>query len=160
MERAKKITLLDPNITASKECEKLFDELIESKAWVDFSQGLDARVITDKECDQLKRMKVKMIHFAWDNYEMKTYEKLKAIRPLLKYDRRRLGVYVLVNFNTTHEQDLERIYKLKELEYDPYVMIFDKPHAPRETRLLQRWCNNKIIFRSAETFEDYNPKLG
>ena len=96
-----------------------------------------------------------MIHFAWDNYEFKTYEKLKALRSLFRVDGRKLRVYVLTNFNTTHEQDLERIYKLKELDYDPYVMIFDKPHAPKQTRKLQRWCNNKYIFRACEKFEDY-----
>ena len=47
--------------------------------------------------------------------------------------------------------------KLKELGYDPYVMIFDKPNAPKRLKQMQRWVNNKFIFRSgqAETFEDY-----
>lgn len=150
----KNIVLLDPNITASKECEKLFDDLISTKAYIDFNQGLDVRLLTDKGADQLNRMKLKMIHFAWDNYEMKTYEKLKAIKPLLKYDHHKLMAYVLVNYNTTIEQDLERIYKLKELDIDPYVMIFDKPNAPKEIRKMQRWCNAKWIFRSTE-WEDY-----
>ena len=151
----KEIVLLDPNITASRECEKLFDGLIKTKAWIEFNQGIDVRCLTDKGADQLNRMKTKMIHFAWDNYEMKTYEKLKKVRPLLKKDMRKMTVYVLVNFNTTHEQDLERIYKLRELDYSPYVMIYDKPHAPKLTRQMQRWCNNKFIFRSCDNFEDY-----
>ena len=150
----KNIVLLDPNITASKECEKLFDDLISTKAYIDFSQGLDVRLLTDKGADQLNRMKLKMIHFAWDNYEMKTYEKLKAIKPLLKYDHHKVQAYVLTNYNTTIEQDLERIYKLKELDIDPYVMIFDKPNAPKEIKRLQRWCNAKWIFRSTE-WSDY-----
>lgn len=156
----KRIVLLDPNITASKNCEKLFENLIETKAKIEFNQGLDVRLITDKECDQLNRMRIDMIHFAWDNYEMKTYEKLKEVRPLIHKNRRRLEVYVLTNYNTTHEQDLERIYKLRELDYDPYVMIYDKPHAPRETKRMQRWVNNKIIFRSCEDFETYDTSKG
>lgn len=150
----KNIVLLDPNITASKECEKLFDDLIQSRATIDFNQGLDARLLTDKGADQLNQIKTKMIHFAWDNYEMKTYEKLKAIRPLLKYDHHKLMVYVLVNYNTTIEQDLERITKLKELGYEPYVMVYDKPHAPKIIRQMQRWCNSKWIFHSVE-WEEY-----
>ena len=142
----KNIVILDPNVTASKDCETIFDEIIKTKSWVEFNQGLDVRLLTDKGCDQLNQIKTKMIHFAWDNYEMKTYEKLKRIRPLLKHDHRKLMVYVLTNFNTTHEQDLERIMKLRELDYDPYVMIFDKPNAPKVTKHLQRWCNNKWIF--------------
>ena len=53
------------------------------------------------------------------------------------------------------EENLYRIYTLRDLGYDPYVMIYDKPHAPKEIRKLQRWCNNKIIFKSCKRFEEY-----
>ena len=151
----REIVLLDPNITAAKNCEQLFEQLIKTNAWIDFNQGIDIRCLTDKECAQLNEMKLKMLHFAWDNYEFKTYEKLKRFRPLISYDFRRLRVYVLTNYNTTHEQDLERVYKLIELDYDPYIMIYDKPNAPKETRRLQRWVNNKRVFRSCRNFNDY-----
>lgn len=151
----KEIVLMDSNITASKDCERLFDSLIASKAQINFEGGLDVRLLTDKGADQLNRMNTSMIHFAWDNYEFKTYDKLKRIRPMLNKCGRNLRVYVLTNFNTTIEQDLERIYKLKELDYDPYVMVYDKPKAPKEIRRMQRWCNNKFIFRACETFENY-----
>lgn len=151
----KEIVLLDPNITANAECENLFQDLIDSKAWIDFTQGIDIRCMTDKKADLLNQMKLKMLHFAWDNYEFSTYEKLKYFRPLLNFNERKLQVYVLTNFNTTIEEDLERIYKLKELKYVPYVMIYDKPKAPKQIKRLQRWVNNKFIFRSCERFEDY-----
>ena len=73
-------------------------------------------------------------------------------------DYRRLGVYVLTNYNSSHEQDLYRVYTLRDLGYDPYVMVYEKETAPRETRLLQRWANNRIIFRSCPRFEDYDPR--
>lgn len=152
-----KIILLDPNITASRECEKLFDDLINTKALIEFNQGIDARLITDKGIDQLNRMRLKMLHFAWDNYEFKTYEKLKKIRPSLSYDSRSLRVYVLTNFGTTFEQDLERVIKLRELDYDPFVMIYDKPHAPQKVKQLQGWVNNKRIWRTIENFDEYRP---
>lgn len=151
----KEIKLLDPNITALKDCDRLFQDLIDSKAWVDFTQGIDIRLMTEKKVNLLNSMKVKMLHFAWDNYEFSTYEKLKKFRPLLKYDSRKLRVYVLTNFNTTIEQDLERIYKLRELGYDPYVMIYEKWNAPKKIKQMARWVNNKFIWRSCERFEDY-----
>ena len=151
----KEIKLLDPNITAFKECDRLFQDLIDSKAWIDFTQGLDIRLMTDEKANLLNRMKVKMLHFAWDNYEFSTYEKLKKYRPLFKYDSRKLKVYVLTNFNTTIEQDLERIYKLRELDYDPYIMIYKKWNAPKKIKQMARWVNNKFIWRSCERFEDY-----
>lgn len=139
---------MDSNITASKDCEKLFDSLIESRALINFTQGLDVRFLTEKGADQLNKMRVSMLHFAWDNYEFKTYEKLKKMRPLLKYDTRKLRVYVLTNFSTKHEQDVERVCKLAELGYDPFVMVYDKPNAPLETRKLQRLINNKFVYYS------------
>lgn len=151
----KEIKLLDPNILACNDWRELLQQLIESKAYVDFTQGLDIRLMTKEKAEMINSIKIKMIHFAWDNYEFKTYEKLKEIRPYLKFNVRKLKVYVLVNFNTTMEQNLERIYKLKELDYDPYVMIYEKWKAPKEIKRLQRWVNNKYIFRSCDKFEDY-----
>ena len=63
--------------------------------------------------------------------------------------------YVLTNFDTTMEENLYRVYALRDLGYDPYVMIYNKPNAPKEVRRLQRWCNNRMIFRSCPDFREY-----
>lgn len=151
----KEIMVMDSNITASDDCERLFQQLVDSKALINFEGGLDVRFMNDVKARMINEMRCSMIHFAWDNYEMETYRKLKEIRPLIDVPYGNLRVYVLTNFNTTHEQDIERIYKLREIGCDSFVMIYDKPHAPEKTRHLQRWVNNKIIFRSCERFEDY-----
>lgn len=41
----KEIKLLDPNILACKDHEELLQQLIRSGAWIDFTQGLDIRLI-------------------------------------------------------------------------------------------------------------------
>ena len=153
----KKIVLLDPNITASKECEKLFDDLIKTKALIEFNQGIDVRLLTDKGAEQLNQMRLKLLHFAWDNYEFKTYEKLKEVRKILKHDPRQLCVYVLTNYNTSFEEDHERVIKLRELGYKPYVMIYNKPKAPHKLKQLAGWVNNRIIWQKVANFEDYDP---
>lgn len=153
----KEIKLLDPNLLACKEHEFLLKQLADSGAWVDFTQGLDVRLLTDANVELLSKIKVKMLHFAWDNPNddlSKQFEFFKAYSTL---DWRKLRVYVLVNFWSSHEQDLERVYKLRELGFDPFVMIFDKEHAPKQTKQLARWVNNKFIFRSCERFEEYSP---
>lgn len=68
-----------------------------------------------------------------------------------------MSVYVLTNFNTTFEQDLERVYTLRDLGYWPYVMIFDKQSTkPTDSvRRLQRWVNMRATFESVRKFEDY-----
>lgn len=62
---------------------------------------------------------------------------------------------MLTNYDTTHEYDLYRVYTLRDMGYDPYVMVYDKPNAPQITRELQRWVNNRRIFRRCRTFEEY-----
>lgn len=158
----KKIVLLDPNILACREHPDLLTQLIDSKAQVDFNQGLDIRLTNEANIELINRVKVKNIHFAWDNADddLKPYfERYKALakhKPNGGYGT----VYCLTNYGSTMEQNLHRIYTLRDLGYDPYVMIYDKPNAPKEIRMLQRWCNNRIIFKSCERFEDYDPKKG
>ena len=153
----KNIVLLDPNILACREHPDLLGQLIDSKACVDFNQGLDIRLTNERNIDLLNRVRVKNIHFAWDNAEddLKPYfERYKALakhKPHGQYGT----VYCLTNFGSTMEENLYRIYTLRDLGFDPYVMIYDKPSAPREIKDLQRWVNNKFIFRSCKKFEDY-----
>jgi hypothetical protein len=153
----KNISLLDPNILACREHPDLLQQLIDSKACVDFNQGLDIRLTNERNIALLNRIKVKEIHFAWDNAkdDLKPYfERYKALakhKPHGHYGT----VYCLTNFGSTMEENLYRIYTLRDLGYDPYVMIYDKPNAPKEVRDLQRLVNNKFIFRSCERFEDY-----
>lgn len=160
----KNIVLMDPNLLACRDHMALLDQLAASGAWVDINQGLDARLLTPKNIDAIKKIKIKEIHFAWDlmKNSKRIIKGLNLWKRLGKKNRHgKWGtVYVLVNFNTTMAENLYRIYTLDKMGFDPYVMIYDKPNAPREIRLLQRWCNNKIIFRSCPRFEDYDPKRG
>lgn len=156
----KNIVLLDPNITACKEWEELFQQLIESKAWIDFSQGLDIRLMTGKKAEMLMRMKIKQVHFAWDNYADKDVivPRFQEFKKVTGWDKRKMSVYVLTNYNTTLQQDLERIYTLRELGYSPYIMIYDKESLEKrhDLRRMQRWVNSRFAFASCERFEDYS----
>nr|DAW38291.1 MAG TPA: L-lysine 2,3-aminomutase [Caudoviricetes sp.] len=158
----KNIVLLDPNMFACKDWKDLSRQLINSKAWVDFSQGCDIRIMGAEKAEYLKQIKVKQVHFAWDRYEDKNIiiPKFKELKEILGWDKRKLPVYVLTNFNTTFEQDLERVYLLKDLGYWPYVMIYNKQNTkPSDlVRKLQRWVNNRTIFESCKSFEEYNKK--
>lgn len=68
----KNIVLCDPNILACREWKDLLQQLIDSKAWVDFNQGLDIRLMTEEKAEMLKQIKMKEMHFAWDRYQAKT----------------------------------------------------------------------------------------
>jgi len=158
----KKIVLCDPNILACKDWKSLLQSLIDSRAEVDFNQGLDVRLMTEEKARMIASMKIKEIHFAWDRYEDKdkVLPKLKLFADVAspnihKKQVHNAIVYTIVNFSTTLEQDLERIYTLREMGYWPYVMIYDKEHCARVYRDLARWVNNRFIFGSCKRFEDY-----
>ena len=155
----KNIVLLDPNMFACAEWENLSEQLIDSRSYIDFSQGCDIRIMTEQKANYIKQMKIKQIHFAWDRYEDKDIiiQKLKMFKEITKWDRRKMSVYVLTNFNTTFEQDLERVYMLRDLGYWPYIMIFDKQNTKStdSVRKLQRWVNMRATFESVKRFENY-----
>lgn len=156
----KNIVLLDPNTLACAEWEEILQQLIDSGAWVDFSQGVDIRLMTEEKARMIQRIKTKNIHFAWDRQEDKDVivPKLKEFKEITGWDKRKLTVYVLTNYNTTIEQDLERIYTLRDLGYNPYVMVYEKEHMKTTdtVRKIQRWVNARAVFNSTKRFEDYN----
>ena len=137
----------------------MLGQLEESRAMVDFNQGLDCRVLNEKKCLALEKIRIKEIHFAWDRFEdkEKVLPKLKMFSEICtqKMYGHHAIVYVLVNHTSTIEQDLERIYTLRDLGYWAYVMVYDKAHAPHVYTDLQRWCNNRFVFARCPRFEDY-----
>ena len=157
----KNIKLLDPNLLAFEGHENLLKQLIESKAWVDFSQGLDIRLTTAENVALLKKVRIRRIHFAWDDPKEDLAEDFKRFKRLSGIaDYRKLGVYVLTNYNSTHEEDTHRALALRDMGYSPYVMVYDKQNAPQETRSFQRWVNNRLIFSTVKFFADYDKKKG
>lgn len=157
-----KIVLSDPNILACADNSDLLKQLVESGAKVEFNQGLDARLITPEKAEFLAKMKIIKPHFAMD-----TMEQMETVRRGLKlyvdackrikgkWDWRNAKVYCLTNFNTTYEQDMERIKAIQECECHPYVMIYNKPSAPQITRRMQRWTNSIICYSQTHDFEEY-----
>jgi len=156
----KHIVLNDPNILACKDWKDLLLQLKDSGAMIDFNQGLDARMLTEEKCIALDAIRIKEIHFAWDRYEDKNIilPKLKMFAEISKKKPHSHSeiVYVLVNHTSTFEQDLERIYTLRDIGYWAYVMIYDKDHCKDRYKDLQRWCNNRFVFAKCPRFEDYN----
>lgn len=155
----KVVRLLDDNIMADadefiRDCGQL------SRAGVHVIwEALDIRLVTDETAQALASVRTeKSIHFAWDGHGqddavprgIETLER-NGIKPW------RLMFYVLVGFNTDREYDLHRIYTLRDMGANPFVMPFDK--SDRYQKDLARWCNNKFIFKSTRRFEDYNDRV-
>lgn len=156
------INLNDPNTLACKDWKDILTQLKNSGAKVDFNQGLDIRMMTEEKAHLINDIKTEAIHFAWDRWQDKELIQKKFIefRKISKISPHNLQVFMLTNYDTTHEQDLYRVEWLKANGYAPYVTIYNKASLPKGhiTRQLQRYCNMRAIFWSLESFEEYKKK--
>lgn len=151
------IVLLDQNILACKDHLELLDQLIESKAKVEFNGGLDIRLTNQKNIEKIKKLRLRTIHLAYDRWKDRD-----IIEPKLRefsaawFDRHKgqVMVYILCNYDTTLSQDISRIQLCRELNFCPYPMVYNKAQADPVYRHLQRWCNNWIFWK-CPTFEEY-----
>jgi hypothetical protein len=99
-------------------------------------------------------MKKRMVHFAWDRFNDERLIDAGIARVVaagIPYHR--MTFYVLIGFDTTPEQDLYRVMKLRKLGCHPFVMPYNK-HDEYQKRFA-RWVNMKAIFKSVE-WNDYN----
>ena len=158
----KHIKLLDANILACRQQLDLLQQLVDSKASVDFTQGLDARFVNKDNLELLRQMKIKMVHFAFDfmKNEKQIIKGLQTFVDIVKPSNRKGSVYVLTNFDTTFDEDIYRIKKIQSIGLTPDVRIYRKASLPKRhiLRDLQRWCNNRFIYRSCPDFMDYIPR--
>lgn len=172
------IKLLDQNLLAYRGHMELLQQLVDSGVYVDFTGGTDARFTNEENLELLAKIKVKQHHFAWDDPREDLRKYFIRIREMLPTDERNLSVYVLTNYWSTHEEDLMRIYWLRDHGFTPYVMVYDKQkyvtergklrkdvtehfspeqiHHFRVCQLMQRWCNCRFVFRQCPDFKDYH----
>lgn len=149
--KGKHIEIFDNNFFANPEWKKAIDYLIEKNQKVNF-HGVDVRIMTSEQAYWLNKLKhYKQIHIAWDNPKENVLPKIKEMCEHIKPYK--IMCYVLIGYWSTHEEDLYRIIKLRELGVDPFVMPFNK--KDKLQKKVARWCNNKFIFKKCEKFEDY-----
>lgn len=158
----KNIVLLDANILACKGHLELLEQLAQSKATVNFCQGLDARFLTEENLEVLSRIKIKALHFAFDfmKNEKQIIKGLNLAKERLKIDNRNAIVYMLTNYDTTIKEDLYRLKAIRDAGFHPDVRVYRKNALPKRhiLRDLQRWCNNRFVYKSCSFF-DYAPRV-
>jgi len=95
--------------------------------YVDFNQGIDARLVSDKNMEKLFEISIRPIRIAFDNWGMhKIYE--KAIRTAVKHGHKNLSSYVLYNYEKDKPFDLYKRLKLNvELSEELSVSIYSFP---------------------------------
>jgi hypothetical protein len=157
--RSKELVIMDGIFNGSPNWTEKAEWLIDNGYTVDITQGMDMRIISKRAAELIKALKHRnKVHFAFDHIDYEL-EIRKGIEELLKAGFRadELTLYVLVNYDSTFEQDMRRIGIIEEYGANPYVMIYNKLNAPKQIRNLQRWCNSRPPIRKVCRFEDYDP---
>lgn len=140
--RASAITLLDNNILQLPTHFRLICEQAQRENLkLDFNQGLDIRLLTDDVCAVLEKTRLEDIRFALDSPALIPLfrEKLALLRRFKV--RKDPLVYVLCGFNTTWDEDMERILFLKGAGCRPYVMKHERVAGEQRYTIMQEWCN-------------------
>lgn len=152
------IKLLDNNLTDDEDhFLNIVGQCIARNVMVNVSQGLDVRLITPIMARALALTRQPgtpgRIHFAFDNMALEPYV-LKNVPMMVSHGIMpyRIMFFVLIGYNTTHEEDLYRVAVLDSLGVDAFAMPFDRTDPYQVD--FARWCNNFAI-HSTVTFDKY-----
>ena len=148
------VVLLDNDFFGNPEWKERVAEIRKHNLKVCFSQGLNIRIITDEQCVALASVRFwnlhatrRQVYFAWDRFQDE-----KAIDAGIGRVRAagikawQMAFFVLIGFDTTPEQDLYRVMKIRGLGCDPYAMPYNK--RDEYQKRFARWVNHKAIFKS------------
>jgi hypothetical protein len=115
------LILMDNNVLASSRFDDIIDDIKElgfvkgatfgptkRKRIVDFNQGLDARLLTERKMKRLAEIPLEPMRLAFDSISMgKTY--IEAVRLANRYGQKEMSNYILYNFNDRPDDFYERL---------------------------------------------------
>jgi hypothetical protein len=155
-----RLMLLDNDFFGGAEWKGNLLRIIELKLKVCFVQGLNIRILTDDQAELLakcnytnSKFNQKYLTFAWDRFNdgkliFKGIERCNKAGIPSKH----MQFFVLIGFDSTHDQNMERVMKLKELGCMPFVMPYNK-NDPYQ-KAFTRWVNFRPVFKTVK-WEDY-----
>lgn len=152
---SKKVVLMDNNVLACDHGIQQIEDMGGQSVWVDFNQGLDARLITPEIAALLARLHwIKFVRLACDTEEMiPVIEQATAHMKEAGISPSRFWAYMLV-------QDVEeaerRALALDAMGVTPFAQPYrdyDGGEPPQEQMRFARWVNRKSIFRSCKWSE-------
>ena len=138
----------DNNLLAHPDCIDILDDIAKAKIKVDFNQGLDIRLVTPQIAHALSKVRwTRFLRFSFDHSALKpaverglNHLSEAGIKP------HQIWFYVLIGFDSTHENDLDRVEFLRSKGIDCFAMPFDR--TDQYQRDFTRWVAHKAIFKS------------
>lgn len=155
-----RLMLLDNDFFGIPEWKSSLETIRELDLKVCFVQGLNIRIISKEQAELLATVNYtnshfnqKYLTFAWDDYRDKN-RVLFGIQRCIDagIPATKMQFFILIGWNTTPEQDMDRVMTLANLGCMPYVMPFNKFDAYQKK--FARWVNHRAIFKTVK-WEDY-----
>ena len=153
---SREIVFLDNNVLASDFGLEQIDRMGGKPTWVDFNQGLDARLIISETAKLLARLHwIRFIRMSCDTNDM-----LPVVERAAAYLREAgaapscFWAYVLVR---DVEDAHQRVMTLREMGIEPFAQPYwdyDGGEPNLEQKAFARWVNHRAILHSC-TWEDY-----
>lgn len=153
---SRQIVFLDNNVLAHEHGLQQIEEMGQEEVWVDFNQGLDARLITPKVARMLSRLHwIRFVRLSCDTAEM-----LPVIEQATAYLREagvapsRFWCYMLVR---DVEEAHRRAVALDKLGVVPFAQPYRdyNGNEPAQDQLdFARWVNHRATFKAC-VWENY-----
>ena len=152
--KGKKIVLYDNNILGNPKhfktiCEQAQKENLE----IDFNQGLDVRILTEEQCQILKNTKITRYRFAFDHISLKP----KVVEKCKMLNKYKIGAlwYVLVGFDSTIEEDIERVNILVKYKQRAFIQRHKNCGDDKRYICIARWANSPGMGMGTIPFKEY-----
>ena len=159
-----RLMLLDNDFFGGENWKINLERIIELKLKVCFVQGLNIRIITAEQAELLSvcnyyssKFTHRYLTFAWDKYKDRKIV-LKGVDICNKagIPSKNMQFFILIGYDTTPEQDMERIETIRAFGALPFVMPYDKKNSYQKS--LTRWVNHRAIFKTVK-WKDYKHRV-
>lgn len=150
VEGADKVILLDNNFLASSKWKEKLEYFIRHKTKVCFTQGLDIRLVTLENARLLAKIRYydhkfrkRRLYFAFDDPKIEPLVRLGiSYLHLAEIPMHHLMFYILVGYDTTFKEDMNRFRVIKDLGCLPFIMLYNNI-SNKLLRAFARWVNKR-----------------
>jgi len=157
-----RIILWDNNFLQSPYWKEICHELKELNRWVDFNQGLDARLITDDVAKHLASLKLRSgssieIRLSYDELEAgQATQNAIACLEATGLRKRAIMVYILYNFKDSPEDFFQRVRDVLNWGAVAYPMRYEPLNALEKNQYVElSWTSQEL-----EMIQDARRVLG
>lgn len=147
-----KIIFMDNNVLASDHGLQQIEDMGGKKVWVDFNQGLDARLVTPETAKLLAGLRwIRFVRLSCDTMEM-----IPVIERAVEYMKEagiaksRFWAYMLVQDVEEAERRAVALDKMGVTPFAQPYRDYDGGEPTEEQRHFANWVNKKSVFHSCE----------